>query len=97
MTPETKILKEIINYLKSMKSRGQPIWWLKLSAGPFQRRGVPDLLVIFDERPFFFEIKAEGGRLTPLQAHVIKQLRQANAVAGIARSVKDVKRALMLD
>lgn len=41
------------------------------------RRGVPDRLIVLPGgRVFFAELKAQGGKLTPLQQREIAQLRQ---------------------
>lgn len=45
------------------------------------RRGVPDLLLIYEGRVIFIEVKspAKTGTLSPLQRHEIKQLRDHGA------------------
>ena len=90
MTPETKLKIAVIAHLKKLKAQGSPIWWLKLHGGAMQRAGVPDLLVVYQGRAFFFELKAPGAKAEPLQRHTINQIRKAGGVAVVARNVADV-------
>ena len=95
LTPEAKITKQIIDYLKSLKREGHRIWWLKLHGGPMQRAGVPDLEVIFHGRHLFFEIKAPGKKPTQLQQIQIDRINEAGGEARVVHSVKRVEAILM--
>ncbi len=67
---------------------------MKLAAGPYSTPGVPDVLHIENGCAFFIEVKRPGGRLTALQADMLRKLRAAGAVAGIAYSVEDALQLL---
>ena len=55
---------------------------------------LPDVLHLEGGSAYFFEVKAPGGRATPLQVATLEQLAQAGAVAALVRSVADVKAIL---
>jgi len=94
LTPEGKVTKQIIDYLKTLKRSGEAVWWLKLHGGPMQKAGVPDLLVIREGRHFLFEIKNPGGKATQLQQILINKVNAAGGFATVVHSVDDVKNAL---
>jgi hypothetical protein len=91
LTPEAKLTAAVIRLLKRHKAAGVPIWWLKIAGSPMQRRGVPDLLIVLDGRAIVIEVKAPGGKATPLQTIRIEQARAAGAVACVCRTVEEVK------
>lgn len=64
---------------RNLTERG--IFWLKIHGTPYQRRGMPDLLVIDENKPFFFEIKQPGKMPTALQLHRLIELRNYGIVA----------------
>lgn len=69
MPLETSITKSI---QKSAKSRG---WWvMKIAGGPFQKAGVPDLLLVKSGRAVFLEVKQPGKKPTPLQVRVMQEI-----------------------
>ncbi len=94
MTPEGKVLKEITDMLADLKRCKSPIWWVKLHGGPMQKKGLPDLLVVYQGRAVFMEVKAPGGEATKLQAHIIKQLQAAGAKAEVVTSVHAARQLL---
>jgi|688.fasta_scaffold33127_12 Holliday junction resolvase len=69
----------------SAKARG---WWvLKVAGGAFQRPGIPDLLCVKHGRAVWLEVKQPGKKPTPLQTHVIGELRNiGGAVAEVVTS-----------
>lgn len=95
MTPEGKITKQIIDFLKSLKKEGRRIWWHKLHGHPMQTAGVPDLLVIFEGRHVFFEIKGPKGKLTDLQRIRILEIYAAGGHVFVVYTAKDVKSILL--
>ena len=90
MTPEGKITKQVIDYLKSLKKKGRHIWWVKLHGGPMQRAGIPDLLVLLESRHLFFEIKGPGKKTTPLQQIHIDRINSAGGEAAVVHSLEEV-------
>jgi hypothetical protein len=49
--------------------------------------GVPDIIVIHDGRCFGLELKAEGGRLTPIQTETHERMQRAGAIVGVAHGI----------
>jgi len=56
--------------------------------------GWPDIEVLTDERTLFFEVKREGGKLSPAQAGIHEQIRALGYSVAVVRSVDDVREAL---
>lgn len=95
MTPEAKTTLAVINRLKQHKYRTQePIWWCKLHGSPMQRAGIPDLLVVYHGLALFFEIKAPGRKVSPLQMHVMDEIQLAHGRVWVIRSVLELEEAL---
>ena len=87
---ETSITKSI---QKRAKSRG---WWvMKIAGGPFQRAGVPDLLLIKSGKAVFLEVKQPGKKPTPLQVQVMREIEGVGgAVTAVVTSVKEAESIL---
>lgn len=90
MPLESTITKSI---QASAKARG---WWvLKVAGGAFQRPGIPDLLCVKHGRAVWLEVKQPGKKPTPLQAHVIGELRTVGgAVAEVVTSRAEAEEIL---
>ena len=56
--------------------------------------GVPDIIAIKDGRTYALELKAEVGRLTEAQEHVLIKLREAGATATHAHGLDQAVRIL---
>ena len=56
--------------------------------------GVPDSICIFEGRVYALELKAEGGRLSEAQEHVLIKLRDAGAMATHAHGLDQAIRIL---
>lgn len=55
--------------------------------------GVPDRIVVFPEqRPIFVELKAEGGKLSPLQKVQIERLCDLGQFATVVQGARDLVR-----
>ncbi|WP_253284842.1 VRR-NUC domain-containing protein [Ruegeria sp. HKCCD6109] len=67
----------------------------KKAAG--QVTGFPDLLILPQAKvgAFFFEIKAEGGRLSQAQKAVHEGLRELGYPVAVVRSIEDAREALI--
>lgn len=59
--------------------------------GDYRQGGQPDILGSYQGRVLALEVKRPGGRATPLQLATLAKWRQAGAVAGVVRSVEEVK------
>ena len=78
MTPEAKIKKEIVAYLKSL---GDKCWWAPYVQNGYGKNGVPDYLVCYRGRFLALEVKKEGGKPTPWQTHQIAAIKAADGQA----------------
>jgi len=84
---ERAIQADIVKHL-----RASGAWVFKVHGGPMQLKGVPDLVgCLPDGKMFALEVKRPGERLTPIQAHIIEQIKAAGGVAGRVECVEDVE------
>lgn len=81
-----------MTWLKAQKAT-KKLWWFAVIGGGAQTPGVPDLCLVVDGRPVWFEFKAPAGRLTDLQARVKSQIEAAGGAVFVIRSVEDAERA----
>lgn len=58
------------------------------------KKGVSDIVGIFQKRPFAIEVKSKKGKLSPDQNNFIMEWRQNGGFAWVARSVEDVEHGL---
>ena len=88
---EAKIQKEILAYLH--KEVGG-FWW-KDAAGPYQQRGIPDIVGCHKGIFFSFEVKRPlVGELSAIQRNTLAAINNAGGAAYVVTSVEDVRRVL---
>lgn len=86
---EAKIQKESLAYLR--KEVGG-FWW-KDAAGPYQQKGIPDIVGCHEGRFFGFEVKRPlVGELSAIQRHTLAAINAAGGTAYVVTSVDDVRR-----
>lgn len=105
--PEQKFHFAVADFLNAVLPRNA--WWSSIGHGGFAldartgarmkragvKAGVPDILIVYDGRAHFLELKAGKGRPSPAQVAVFEALAAAGCVThGIARSLDDVAYAL---
>ena len=56
--------------------------------------GIPDVLIVWQGRAIFIEIKRPGGRLSPAQKTMHERITSAGAVVATCFSAEDVERYL---
>jgi hypothetical protein len=96
MPREGGIQERIIKWLKkTFEPRGA--WVENRHGGPFSRRGVPDICMIFEGVVYFFEAKQPGKKPKKAQLNVHRKLRAAGAQVFVVESLGDVKFALHWD
>ena len=93
MQPETRIVNAILKKLRSLEG----IAAIKIHGSIFARKGEPDIVGCRRGRFFAFEVKTATGKPTPLQLHRLEEWRQAGAIVGVVRSVKEVLQLLSLE
>lgn len=95
---EAVVTAEITAYLRKLK----PACWYNKNAGfanhfegstrfMRQKKGIPDLVVIYGGVTVWFEIKSPTGRLSADQIAQHAAMREAGARVYVVRSVEDVK------
>lgn len=91
---QSLILQSIAEWAQKGHIPPRSFWW-KESASPYQRRGIPDILLIINGRFCAFEVKRPfDGWLRDSQALVIKLLREAGAVAAVVSFPGEVREIL---
>lgn len=85
--PEGRLVGNILNYLRAT----YPGWWEKIHGGPFQSRGVPDILGCHRGRFVSIEVKRPGEEPTTLQRENGKKIQQSGGLWMIAYSVDEVR------
>ncbi|PCJ53002.1 MAG: nuclease [Planctomycetota bacterium] len=88
MNPESKIQSQIIKYLES-------IGFFVFKIQSASKRGIPDLFAKKNEQIYFFEVKTDIGKLSPLQKVSINKLNVGKEIAYMVRSVEEVKKILL--
>lgn len=87
---ESAIQKKIIDYLHSKGA-----YTVKVIQA--NKNGVPDILCCLNGIFIGLEVKTEKGKPSALQLRNIKQIKKASGIAGVVRSVDDVKELLEND
>lgn len=63
-------------------------WVLKVVGGPAQRRGIPDILILWKGAFIAVEVKTGKATATKSQTVEMKRIRRARGFAGVVRSVE---------
>lgn len=87
---EKAIENKIKDYLKTIP---ECFFW-KVFSGMYCRAGIPDIIACIKGKFYGFECKSEDGKTTALQDATIKKIKEAGGIAGVVRSVDDVKRLI---
>jgi Holliday junction resolvase len=72
--------------------RRRGVWAVRIAASPFQRAGLPDVLVCLREprgRGLWIEVKRAGEEPRKLQRAIALELAGAGWAVGVARSVDE--------
>ena len=88
--PETRLRAQIVKMLNALPQ----CYVVKYHGSMYGQAGVPDLLICLRGRFIAMEIKAPGGKVTPLQESNITQINNAGGAAYIVRSVEDAQQAV---
>lgn len=87
-------MEQIVRWLKRQRDLGRRVWWTKLHGGPMQRAGLPDLLIVYEGRTIFCEVKRPGESPTPLQMDTLGKIDRAGAATCVVTSVEGVEWAV---
>jgi hypothetical protein len=86
MTPEKKIKKKILEYLKSVPG----CFHFCIEQRPGMGRGVADIIVSYRGRIIAIETKAPGNNPTPLQKHFGEKLTESGGVYIVAYGIENI-------
>ena len=89
MTPESKVKKEVTNYLKELGA----YYFFPVTSG-FGRSGVPDIVACLDGKFVGIECKAGDNQPTALQVKNLKAIRSAGGLSFCVNSVKVLRELL---
>ena len=89
LTPESKVKKEITNYLKELGA----YYFFPVTSG-FGRSGVPDIVACLDGKFVGIECKAGDNQPTALQVKNLKAIRSAGGLSFCVNSVKVLRELL---
>jgi len=78
MTPETKVKKKCVAYLKSIGA-----YYFFPATGGYGKSGVPDIVGCHKGRFFGIECKAGNNKPTELQKHQLKLIAEAGGIATV--------------
>jgi hypothetical protein len=92
VTPEGHLTKQVTDWLKRLKSQGQPVWWMKVHGHGFQSAGVPDLILCLAGRLLGLELKAGRNKPTALQCEVMKRIEAAGGRACAVWTLEEAQR-----
>jgi hypothetical protein len=95
MASEQTIQKSVQALFTQLRADGLPIWWLKVSGNPFQRRGVPDLIINLGGRFYAIELKTETGVLSKSQTFEINAITLAHGIVAVCTTKAQVADFLM--
>lgn len=104
-TPEGKIQKEILNWLRSQgifawRNNNVPIWDKRLNSGYGGYRslagipGVPDIIAIVSGRFVGLEVKPPQGKQSADQVLFERMCKRAGGFYAVVRSVEQAKTAI---
>ena len=86
--PETRIQRAIQKFVEGL---GSDWYVLKIHGGPYQRVGVPDLLIVHKGKALWLEVKTKTGVVSKKQEYEMERLRDAGCVTGVVRSVEEAR------
>ena len=80
MAAEKQFENKVKSWLHQLQKEGQPIKFIKIWGGGYQKAGIPDLICCINGIYFEVELKASNGRPTELQKYNIKLTNAANGI-----------------
>ena len=83
MAAEKQFENKVKGWLNQLKQDGQPIKFIKIWGGGFQKAGIPDLICCINGIYFEVELKASNGKPSDLQEYNIRVTNEANGIGMI--------------
>ena len=89
-TENTILKKSIINYLKTYDK--DYIEWYKTWGNGVEKRGRPDLQILYMSQTWYFELKDPKGDLDTVQQAVIKKYKRIGIPVYVVDNIGDFKK-----
>jgi hypothetical protein len=103
--PESELHKTVAKYLDLILYPST--WWTSIGHGnrgkPVRgalwkaqgaKKGVPDILIVYNGWVYFIELKSESGKLSPEQVKCHETITAAHGRVAVCRSIDDVAESL---
>ena len=89
---ENTIVKRI---LKMLREDFPGVWW-KIHGGPYQERGIPDIVGCYEGRFFGIEVKRPGkkSKTTRYQQEQLDNIQKFQGISGVVTSIEEVRTLL---
>lgn len=84
---EKNITNKILKYLKTLDK----CYSFKEHGGSYGSAGIPDIICCYHGKFVAFEVKNEKGKTTALQDINIRNIKRADGIAVVVRSLEEVK------
>lgn len=84
---EKNIQAKILKYLKTIPNS----YFFKVAQGKFSQGGISDILGLYRGQFVAIEVKADGNKMTPLQARFQDIIKRSGGIAICAYSLEDVQ------
>lgn len=91
---EASIVRRLIEHLRKLRARGEPVAWRKVHGTAMGTIGEPDLDVCYFGKSLKLEAKVPGNKPTRMQMHRMREWAFAGAVVGVVHSVEDLDELL---
>ncbi len=80
MAAEKQFENKVKKWFNELQEEGEPIKFIKIWGGGFQKAGIPDLICCINGIYFEVELKASNGRPTKLQEHNVQVTNESNGI-----------------
>ena len=78
MASEKKFENKVKSWLHQLQKEGQPIKFIKIWGGGYQKAGIPDIIACINGIYFEIELKSSTGQPSDLQKYNLRLTNQAN-------------------
>lgn len=78
MVSEKKFENKVKSWLHQLQKEGQPIKFIKIWGGGYQKAGIPDMICCINGIYFEVELKSSTGQPSDLQKYNLRLTNQAN-------------------
>lgn len=91
---ESSLIDAIKQYVRELHRQGEPIKCIKIHGNQYTEAGTPDLHITWRGQSYWLEAKVGDNQPSRIQQVRLREWAAAGGIAGIVRSVEDVKAML---